>query len=263
MARSKPATDAAKSGGDAPDGAADTPSGGEQAARTPAQSTEQYIDFGTGQPTDATPAETGETRPGQDRTPPQPTQQDEPPTPTESGQSQAFSQADLDRIVAERLERERRKYADYETLKEAADELATLKGQQAEDDKLITEKLADLQSQYQATTVELQEARLRTGILSEAAKMGFTDPSDAFNLIDIGSLDVDDDGKVTGVPEALEKLKEQKPYLFARRSPQVEPANAARDQQTGRTDADRRRDYFGHGGKAIWEGGGLVVVEQQ
>jgi hypothetical protein len=51
----------------------------------------------------------------------------------DGGQSsdRTFTQAELDRIVSERLGRERGKYADYDQLKAAADELATIKEAQA------------------------------------------------------------------------------------------------------------------------------------
>jgi hypothetical protein len=53
-----------------------------------------------------------------------------------------FTQADLDRIVAERLGRERSKYGDYDQLKAAADELAKLKEAQATEAEKATRQAA-------------------------------------------------------------------------------------------------------------------------
>ena len=67
------------------------------------------------------------------------TQQQETPSPEvgeESKQEQSFTQADVDRIVAERLKREREstkaKYADYDELRERAGEKVTLEERVAE-----------------------------------------------------------------------------------------------------------------------------------
>ncbi|EEX49269.1 hypothetical protein GCWU000246_00001, partial [Jonquetella anthropi E3_33 E1] len=53
-----------------------------------------------------------------------------------SAGEKTFTQADVDRVVADRLERERKKYADYDALKAAKAELDKLKeGQMSELDK--------------------------------------------------------------------------------------------------------------------------------
>jgi hypothetical protein len=53
-----------------------------------------------------------------------------------------FTQADLDRIVADRLGRERSKYGDYDSLKAQAEELAKLKDAQASDAEKATKQAA-------------------------------------------------------------------------------------------------------------------------
>lgn len=53
-----------------------------------------------------------------------------------------FTQADLDRIVSERLGRERSKYGDYDALKAQADELTKLKDAQASDAEKATKQAA-------------------------------------------------------------------------------------------------------------------------
>lgn len=57
-------------------------------------------------------------------------------------QSQSFSQDDVNRIVQERLQREREKYADYDDLKTAAERAHELEAQTQE----LTAKVAEFES---------------------------------------------------------------------------------------------------------------------
>jgi len=54
-------------------------------------------------------------------------------------QGQSFTQADVDRIVAERIKRERAKFADYDELKSKAGEKATVEERLAAMEKRATE----------------------------------------------------------------------------------------------------------------------------
>lgn len=57
---------------------------------------------------------------------PEPTEGEDAQQETPDEQRQAFTQADVDRIVRDRVKREREKFADYDDLKQAAGEKATL-----------------------------------------------------------------------------------------------------------------------------------------
>lgn len=108
-----------------------------------------------GQPT----GETGTTTPpagGQDN-------QQQNPAPaqtsnTAAGSSGTFSQEDLDRIVSERLAREKAKYADYDTLKERASQWDTF----VEESKTDAQKALD-QAKRDAETTAYQRARSEYG----------------------------------------------------------------------------------------------------
>lgn len=248
------ATDADESGGGAN---TYTSSDGIEQRRQSEKSTTQGIDFETGQPVDdAPPAETGD---GNDQ------RQHSPDTSTGDGESQVFTQEDVNKIIADRLERERKKYSDYEELKVAAEKLEAMQAEQEEEEKVLAEKLADSEARRRELEIEAQERRIQNVVLTEAARMGFNDPSDAYLHVSVSNLELDEAGQPVNVTEQLEALKESKPYLFDRKAiPQVDPSNATRDdQQPGRTDSDRRREYFGQGGGQIWEGGGLRVVERE
>ena len=71
---------------------------------------------------------------------------------TEQGREQAFTQADVDRIVSERIQRERAKFADYDDLKA-----------KAEGAKTAEDRIAELEQKYQAE----QTARLRSDIAAQ------------------------------------------------------------------------------------------------
>jgi hypothetical protein len=130
---------------------------------------------------------------------------DETPPGDESTYTPPASQEDLNRIVEQRLARERGKYADYDDLKAKAakfdeadaaskTELQKLQDAVAERDKTIT----DL-----PRTVRAQAIRFA----SEATKAGFLDPEDALVFIDADLSDAD------AVRTALEELAERKPHL--------------------------------------------------
>lgn len=78
-------------------------------------------------------------------------EQPEQPGATEQ-QEQTFTQADVDRIVADRLKREREKFKDYDALKEKASEAKT-----AED------RLAELEKRYE----DAETRALRANVASE------------------------------------------------------------------------------------------------
>lgn len=95
--------------------------------------------------------------------------EDPTPTPDEGTKDPTFTQADVDRIVAERLKREREttkaKYADYDDLKAKAGEKAT-----------ADERLAELEKEIEATKREAMRRRVQAahGISDEDADLFLT-----------------------------------------------------------------------------------------
>jgi hypothetical protein len=97
-------------------------------------------------------------------------------TGTESGQDattnggtppasdKTFTQADVERMIGERLGRERSKYSDYDQLKTAADELAKLKDAQAtEAEKTVKQTAKDTEAKVRAE-LEPQMMRLQVAL---------------------------------------------------------------------------------------------------
>ena len=73
---------------------------------------------------------------------------------------QAFTQADVDRIVAERLKRERDKIGDIKGLKAAADELAQIKESQKSEAQKQADRLAALEGEAKAARTEALRLRV-------------------------------------------------------------------------------------------------------
>lgn len=60
----------------------------------------------------------------------------------------------------------------------------------------------------------LKVEKIRNAINGEAVKVGAINPNDA-NFLHLEGVSIGEDGNVTGVTEAIEKIKTEKPYLFA------------------------------------------------
>jgi len=72
---------------------------------------------------------------------------------------------------------------------------------------------ADAEAKAQAAEERLRTAMVRNAVVVAASKLNFYDPEDAFRLADLGDAQVGDDGKVTGVEDALKALAKAKPHL--------------------------------------------------
>ncbi len=72
---------------------------------------------------------------------------------------------------------------------------------------------ADAEVKAQAAEERLRTAMVRNAVVVAASKLNFYDPEDAFRLADLGEAQVGEDGKVTGVEDALKTLAKAKPHL--------------------------------------------------
>ena len=137
-----------------------------------------------------------------------------------------FTQADIDRVVQERLARERQRYSDYDDLKAKVD------AQKSEAEKAVeaarAEGAKEVASKYQK---RLFEAEVR----SHAAALKFRDAGDALSVFGDSEGLVSDDGSVDGaaIQKRLSEIASQKPYLVDT-PPQVakRPTLKSRGNQT-------------------------------
>lgn len=203
-----------------------------------------------------------------DGTPTPPNNEGRPETPTAPAATPApektFTQAELDKLISERLKREREKHADYDQLKAAADELAKIKESQLSETEKLTKKLAELEAAKTQAETRARETLIRSAVISEAAKLNFNDPQDAYRLIDVATLTIADSGKVDGVAEAVKTLAESRKYLLKSSNPALSTFNpASSGDGVKETDAQRRTRIYGGGGsffdagRAEQQGGGV------
>lgn len=169
----------------------------------------------------------------------------------EQSESKAFTQADVDRIIRERLERERTRYADYEDLKKAAKKLKEIEEAQLSETQRLEKERDEAKAQAeaagaaaQAREAEINSRLIRAEVRVVAAELGFANPEDAYHLADLAGVAVDDEGVVSGVKKALEKLSKEKAYLLKteNRAPGTPPRSGGRStgQQTSSAEAAPR-----------------------
>lgn len=145
--------------------------------------------------------------------PPTPPAPPVPPVPTPPAYAPPATQADLDRIIGERLAREREKYADYTDLKakaEAHDK--ALADAMSEQEKAVAKARDEGKAEVQeAANQRLVRAEAR--VMAATAK--FRDPADAVAFLDLSKVEVNDSGEVDAkaITDQLKTLAETKPYL--------------------------------------------------
>lgn len=177
------------------------------------------------------------------------------PTPPADPQDppKTFTQEELDRIVADRIARERKKaekYADYDDVKakltaleeaEAEREKAKL----SETERLEAEKAAAIQAAEDAKAerdkalTAANKRLIKAEFKTLAREMNIRPDAleDAYKLADLVNVNVDDDGNVAGVEDVVKELIESKPYLVDK--PSAQPKSIG--SPSGKQEEDERR----------------------
>lgn len=139
----------------------------------------------------------------------------------EGEETRIFTQAELDRIIRDRLDRERQKYDDYDDLKKAKDELDALKAEQMSELEKAQARAADLEAERDRAVMEANDRLIKAAFVAAAAQAGAAHPEDAFALADLGGVEIGEDGQVTGVEDAVKALVEagRLPMSDKRRAP--------------------------------------------
>lgn len=164
------------------------------------------------------------------------TQQNSPESQNTPGQAtgKVFTQAELDQIVQERLARERNKYANYEELKKAADELKKIREANQSETERLTNRLAELERERADWERERQEHTVRYEVMLAAGRLGIVDPEAAYKLLDLSQIEYAGNGMPKNIEQALKDLLKAKPYLVRH----VQPANINADDGRGSTPPD-------------------------
>jgi len=191
-----------------------------------------------------------------------------PPTTTAEtpAPEKTFTQDDLNRFLADEKRKRDAKYADYETLKTAAAELAALKDAQLSETEKLQKRLTELEAAKTQAETRVRETLIRSAVISEAARLSFNDPEDAYRLIDVAKLTIADDGKVPEAAAEVKALAESRKYLIKSGNPALSSFNpAGGGGGVTETDAQRRARIISGGGGQFFDpaaaaqhGGGLV-----
>lgn len=117
-----------------------------------------------------------------------------------------------------------------------ADKLAADQAKAEEDKLKADKKWEELSTQKEAENAKLREqiqtSNINQALMGKLAGEKVVDLDGALKLIDRGNIQVDDNGNVTGVDEAINSLKTDKAYLFGeQQQPQVgTPSNPSGGQ---------------------------------
>lgn len=158
---------------------------------------------------------------------------DTPPADTQDP-PKTFTQEELDRIVADRIARERKKtekFADYDDIKAKLSELEKAQEERKKAEMSETERLA---AELEEARKKAQEAEERGSSAITAANQRLINaefkalarehnvPADrlaaALKLADLSAVTIDDDGP-QGVEDAVKALIEANPYLVEKSQP--------------------------------------------
>lgn len=150
------------------------------------------------------------------------------------------TQEAFNRVIEERLVRERKKYADYDELKANQAEFETWKESQlTEQEKAI--KAAREEGEASATSM-FQERIVKTEIRSLASQAGFSDPEDAVALFGGDTPVKDGEPDADAITARLGEIAAAKPYLLKDTKP-AKPAGKPK------LPATERRETTEDGGK--------------
>lgn len=159
-----------------------------------------------------------------------PVAETKPPIPEKT-----LTQADVDRVVAERLARERQKYVDYDDLKTKAAKLAEIEAaNQSEAEKLAAKAEA---AEKRAAEAINRTAKAEVKALAD----GFADRDDAVLMLgDLSQYVKDGDVDIEAIKTALADVLTKKPHLA--KAP-TGPKNPAPDPSQGRGGDNKPTDY--------------------
>lgn len=137
---------------------------------------------------------------------------------TTTTEPKTFTQEELDRVVGERLAREKAKLGDVEELRRKAEQF----------DRLEEERKSELERAVDTAKKEADKAarddrdgfwreRLLRSEVKVAASGKVVNPAVAVKLLDLSAFDLDDDGNVDAevLAKAIDDLVKDHPYLAA------------------------------------------------
>jgi DNA-binding helix-hairpin-helix protein with protein kinase domain len=158
-----------------------------------------------------------------------------------------FTQDEVNELIMKRLERERKKYADYDDLKAQLEELRKVDEERKRAEMSEIERYkADLEKALnERQTFEQELEKLRESVKQERIKNAFITAAtsaniayidDAFRLADLSAVTIDEDGNVVGIEDAIKTLVEHKPFLLAQAKKEPKPIGESTNAKSDKSD---------------------------
>lgn len=188
-----------------------------------------------------------------------------------------FTQADIDQIAG-KTRKEAATAAQAKLLKELGFESADaakaafveadkIRKAQMTDQERLTQEKADAEKRADDATAAAKlsdQARQQALIESEIVSMAsgkFANPKAMVKLVDQSKVKFED-GNIVGVAEELARLETSEPWTLLPKagSPQSIGRTNPSGTPPGRTDKDRKQEYFGGGRATFFKGGGVSKV---
>ena len=150
----------------------------------------------------------------------QPAAQPDPDVPAKT-----FSQEEVNRLQAQVRREVRGQFGDYQQLKDRAARADELEKAQLSDQEKLEARAIEAERKAAAAIQQVASAVIASEVKVRASQLGIIDPDAAYLLLDRTNLSYAEDGKVSGVDDALTQLMEDKPYLkgLPNRAPNLNP----------------------------------------
>lgn len=147
--------------------------------------------------------------------PPADPPKDDPPKDDPPAFRPVKTQEEFDRMVADRIARERRKFEGFDELKAKAAEFDKLKESQQTEQEKLQARAEQAEREREEARKEANSLKATIAIEKAATKAGVIDPEMAAQLIDRSTIEFDDDGspKPDSLKSALEAVVEKHPIL--------------------------------------------------
>lgn len=193
----------------------------------------------------------------------QPTGEEPEQTQSESEKAEkTFTQSELDEIITKRIDRERKKYKDYEDLKTKITEYEKEREEKQRSEMtelarfktdLEKEQAAKktLESELTVLRESVTQERIRNAFITAATSANISYIEDAWALADKSGVSVEEDGKVAGIDEMITTLVESKPFLVTQSltksktigDPTPHPEDKVRTIEAQLEEAKKRKDF--------------------
>lgn len=183
-------------------------------------------------------------------------QQSEQAQATTTQAERTFTQAELDKILSERISRERAKYADYDTLKTKAEQLEA--AGKSEVEKAI-ERAAKAEAALEKERIAAKRATLTAE--AKAAALGLKFKADKLDRV-LRLVDITDDSTPETVAAALQTLSKEMPELLDKPGAvNTGAVNPARGSELPTETREQRLARLRGGGQGFseWISGASVV----